>query len=321
MSGLKIAAAIGEAARRLADRIGPLAVELLPAGRREGPEWRVGNLQDDAGDSLGVHLVGEKRGIWCDFATGEKGDAFDLVRAVKRFGAVEALEWSRNWFGEPRGVQGNTAPAGAAARPRPSWVGSEVWRRAWRDSVPIGGTLVQTYFAARRLEFRDPAGRILRFADRRCRKNPADEFEHHPALLAQLSDVRTGAPCGIINVYLQPDGRDRLRDKKGKTTTGRARNAAVMLSAFDEPTMGLVLCEGVETGIAVHQSGLRPVWACGPAGILGNLPVLGGIEALSIAADRDGPGMQAAGTVTRRWHLAGREASIVAPPTGDWADR
>ena len=36
-------------------------------------------------------------------------------------------------------------------------------------------------------------------------------------MLAALCDVHSGEQCGVINVYLQPDGRDRLRDKKGKT--------------------------------------------------------------------------------------------------------
>src|SRR5262245_36034392 len=63
---------IGEIARRLADRIDTLAVELLPVGHREGREWRAGSVGGEAGFSLGVHLVGNKRGVWSDFATGER---------------------------------------------------------------------------------------------------------------------------------------------------------------------------------------------------------------------------------------------------------
>jgi hypothetical protein len=43
-------------------------------------------------------------------------------------------------------------------------------------------------------------------------------FELQPALLALLSDVRTGEACGIINIFLRSDGSDRLRDKKGSYT-------------------------------------------------------------------------------------------------------
>jgi hypothetical protein len=94
-----------------------------------------------------------------------------------------------------------------------------------------------------------------------------------------------------------------------------------MLSGFDEPTMGLILCEGVETGISLCQQGVRPVWACGAAGTLAKFPVLGGIEALTIAADADVPGQRAAAELAARWRNAGCEVRIVPPEAGDWADR
>ena len=83
--------------------------------------------------------------------------------------------------------------------------------------------------------------------------------------------------------------------------------------------MGLAVCEGTETGIALLMRDLAPVWALGGAGNLGNFPVLGGIEALTIAADPDEPGQRAARAVAARWRAAGREAVTIAPPTGDWA--
>ena len=61
--------------------------------------------------------------------------------------------------------------------------------------------------------------------------------------------------------------------------------------------------------------------ACGGSGNLKHFPVLGGIEALTVAADADKPGQEAATEVIRRWRRAGREAIIVAPPNGDWADQ
>ena len=85
-------------------------------------------------------------------------------------------------------------------------------------------------------------------------------------------------------------------------------------------TLGLVLTEGIETGIAVLMTGLAPVWCCGGADNLAGFPVLGGIEALTIAADADEPGQKAAASVAARWREAGREAVIIAPPAGDWAD-
>src|SRR5437763_15477305 len=85
--------------RELAARVHALAADLLPAGHREGHEWRCGSLAGEPGDSLGVHLRGTKAGVWSDFSTDQKGDALDLVRAVLGLGMPEALSWSRRWLG------------------------------------------------------------------------------------------------------------------------------------------------------------------------------------------------------------------------------
>jgi len=309
----------GDIARRLAERVDALVVELLPAGHRERHEWRCGSLAGDLGDSLGVHLTGDKAGVWADFSTEKKGDALDLVRAVRGLSMPDALAWSRRWLGinadqaeEPKA----RVTAVTASKPE----SSDRWRKPWRAARPIAGTLGEAYLQHRGLRFADPGGEVLRFSEWHARRNPSGELERHPALLALLSDVRTGEPCGTINIYLRPEGTDRLRDPKGKTSWGRAGGSAVMLSGLDEPTLGLTICEGVETGISLLMAGLAPVWCCGGAGNLASFPALGGIEALTIAADADAPGQKAAESVATRWHEAGREAVIIAPPAGDWAD-
>jgi hypothetical protein len=267
-----------------------------------------------------VHLSGPKTGVWCDFATGESGDALDLVKAVLGAEMGAALTWSRRWLDLEDGTavlptRSAAAPNSDAPKPDP-----ERWRYPWQTGRPIARTLAETYLRARGLYFDDPQGRVLRFAGRRTRKSPADKLEHHPALLCALSAARNGEQVGLINIFLRSDSTDRLRDNKGKTVTGRAGGAVVMLSDFDEPTMGLVLCEGVETGIALFQREVRPVWACGAAGTLPKFPLLGGIESLTIAADADSAGQRAADELARRWREAGREVRIVPPVAGDWAD-
>jgi hypothetical protein len=241
---------------------------------------------------------------------------------------VDALAWSRRWLGiddhkkteHRRPVTWSSPPSPHQRDDVPSTDRPDHWRRPWQSARPITNTLAETYLTGRRLRFEDPDGRVLRFAERHARKNPAGDLEHNPAVLAALSDVRTGERCGTINIYLRADGTDRLRDSKSKTTWGRAQGAAVMLSGFDEPTYGLTICEGVETGIALLMADLAPVWCSGGAGNLTTFPVLDGIEALTIAADADEPGQRAATAAADRWCAAGLDAVIVTPPVGDWAD-
>ena len=98
-----------EAASKLADRCESLCEHLLPNGVVERNEFVIGNIRGDVGRSLAVHLAGEKSGVWCDFDSGEAGDALDLVKAAKRLGTVEAIEWACQWLGEPASSHNGSA--------------------------------------------------------------------------------------------------------------------------------------------------------------------------------------------------------------------
>jgi len=102
--------------RMLADRASAVAEMLLPNGRREGSEWRAGSTSGEAGKSLGVHLSGDKAGIWSDFGTGEKGDLLDLWQASRAMTLPEALDDARGWLGLSR-PQPYRDPAPAYTRP------------------------------------------------------------------------------------------------------------------------------------------------------------------------------------------------------------
>jgi hypothetical protein len=142
---------------------------------------------------------------------------------------------------------------------------------------------------------------------------------HGPAMLALMTHPLTGRPSGTHVTYLHPSGTGKADGDRPKIMLGRA--GVIRLVPDAEVTMGLGLAEGIETALAVMQrSGWQPVWAASSAGAIGRFPVLPGIEALTIFADADGPGMEAARACCRAWAEAGRDARLVAPPAGDWDD-
>jgi twinkle protein len=91
-----------EIKRGLARSAQAVAEMLLPKGRREGAEWRVGSIGGEAGQSLGVHLIGDKAGIWSDFNSGDSGDLLDLWCQVKALKLAEALQDASRWLGIAR---------------------------------------------------------------------------------------------------------------------------------------------------------------------------------------------------------------------------
>lgn len=87
--------------RALAARAESVCSYLLPRGRRVGDEWVVGSVAGEPGDSLKVHLFGEKAGVWADFASPEEhaGDLLDLWMAVKRVSLIEASRHASEFLG------------------------------------------------------------------------------------------------------------------------------------------------------------------------------------------------------------------------------
>jgi hypothetical protein len=49
------------------------------AGRKEGREWKIGDVTGVAGNSLGIQLTGDKAGVWHDRATGQGGNFTKLI--------------------------------------------------------------------------------------------------------------------------------------------------------------------------------------------------------------------------------------------------
>jgi len=88
--------------RALADRAGDVAQMLLPGGRKDGSEWRAGSVNGEKGQSLGVHLIGAKAGVWKDFSSDEGGDLLDLWMQVRRLSLTEALDQARSYLGLER---------------------------------------------------------------------------------------------------------------------------------------------------------------------------------------------------------------------------
>ncbi len=164
--------------------------------------------------------------------------------------------------------------------------------------MPITGTLAERYLASRGLTY---SGDAIRF-----RANDR-------STVALMTDAITADPCGVHCTFLDREGR-----KMDRKMYGRARGAVVRLSTDADVTYGLAIAEGIETALAAP---FRPIWACLSAGTLAALPVLKGIEALTIFADNDasGTGIRAAKACAGRWHAARREA-IIHIPTETGAD-
>jgi putative DNA primase/helicase len=225
----------------------------------------------------------------------------DYVRAALGLGAREL--WRRQ--SSPRWSRPYTvAPDNDAAHR------SALALRLWNEARDPRGTVVTDYLAARGLTIpNDIAGDVIRF-------HPSLKLDGALAggMLALFRDIRTNEPCGIHRTFL--DGAGRKLDRK---MLGRAREGAIKLDADGSVTLGLHIGEGVETCLAAHLAGFRPVWALGSATALATFPVMSGIEAITALGEvgDGGANHRAAQVCAARWIEAGREAFVVEPQVGD----
>ena len=242
--------------------------------------------------SLSLRRTGAKRGFWYDHERGEGGDLLHLVARERNVRLSEAITIAEHEF------VGGSPPASAQIEPKPRTTEPDedcearvrAAGRIWADLKPPAGTLAERYFVEHRgLDVRrlDLAHALRWHADIR-------------AVVALMTDPITSRPTGIHRTFLDPDG-----DKFERKMLGR--QGVVRLSPNSEVTMGLGIAEGIEDSLAVLLSGWAPVWAATSAGAIARFPVLDGIEALTIFADADASGMQAAGACAARWRAAGRE--------------
>jgi hypothetical protein len=136
-------------------------------------------------------------------------------------------------------------------------------------------------------------------------------------IVAVMTDAVTGAPTGGISRTFLHDGQ-KVAKAKGLGPAGIVR-----LTPDEDVLGGLHLAEGLETALAAMSKDLRPMWSTGSTSIMAKLPVVGGIECLTVIADKDenGAGEKAALEAGQRWREAGCEVRVWTPPTfGDFND-
>ena len=333
---------IADIVRMLAARAPELARELLPGGRRDGHEWRAGSLAGESGQSLGVRLTGPRAGVWADFASGETGDALDLVAATLFAGDKrDALTWSRRWLGidsaDPRALQQRRQELQVHAERADVEAEAERARKQrhakamWLSAEPaIAGTPVDWYLRERAipLSCMPRLPRALRF-DPRCWN--AEVRAELPAMLAAITN-RAGDHVATHRTWLarRADsntwGKAPLR--KAKMVLGPMAGGLIPLSRGGSGTAlkaagggeTIAITEGVEDGLTVALE--CPEWRVVAAVSLGNMAALQLPETLLdvvLVFDRDGENEQARTArdrAVRRYQREDRRVRIVQPPEG-----
>ena len=304
-------------AHRLGRQAEAVCRHYLPAGRREGNYWQVGDVRNTPGRSMFVRLKHSPKGPagkWTDAATAEHGDLLDVIReSCGLIDFADVAEEARVFLSLPR-PEPEPKTAKRKATPAPSG-SAESARRLISMSQPIAGTLVETYLRNRGITALHGTG-SLRFHPR-CFYRP-DEYsptEVWPAMIAAVTDLN-GQITGAHRTWLSPDGLDKAPIDTQRKAMGDLLSHAVR---FGVPGDVMAAGEGIETVLSLRQG--LPDMAMAAALSAAHLAAVAfpaTLRRLYIVRDNDPAGDGARDSLIERADAVGIEAITLSPLLGDF---
>jgi Toprim domain len=311
---------IDDLIQRLGENAEAVCRHYLPAGRREGAYWLVGDVQNTPGRSMFVRLIGPAFGAgaagkWTDASSGEYGDLLDIIRERQGLTAFsDIVTEARSFLSLPPPASNlNARPAG----PKPPSGSAQSARRLFAGSAPAQGSLVETYLRHRGIT-QIPGADTLRFHPRcyyRGRGSP--DFEPRPAMIAAVTDL-SGAISGVHRTWLADDGSQKAPVDPPRRAMGHLLGHAVRFGVAQDVS---IAGEGIETMASLIEAlPTLPMVAALSAGHLGAIQFPPMLRRLYIAQDRDPAGQGAATRLRTRAHDLGIEAVVLMPRLADFND-
>ena len=267
------------------DRAETLVSQWLPAGRRNGHEWLVGDLSGNPGESTSINL---RTGVWADFAGDAKGgDLISLYAAINNIEQLEAAKALAELLNMP--------PEPKAAPPKRKG-------QNWTQVIPAPDHVqppTMRHFhhglPAASWHYRDAEGRTIGYIARFTKSEGGKEVM--PMTWAR--NLETGEETWKWLSFLKP-----------RPLYGLPELAA-------EPQKRVVIVEGEKCADALRGLGLLAItWPGGSKAVhhADWTPIAG--RKVTIWPDNDAPGIKAAGEIEKILHAQGCEVRMIVPPDG-----
>ncbi len=222
-------------------------------------------------------------------------DSRDVLAELNRRGLLD---------NRPQSLSREPAPV-LPVDPEPDERALALWGRA----EPVNETLGERYLRARGIALKlPPTIRFLR------------EAEYLPRVsLPALVAAAQGPDRQVIAVqltFLEPGGLGKASVANPRKTIGALGRGAVRLGPAGD---ALGIAEGLETALSAMQIYYAPVWACLGASRLAAVAIPPNVERVTIFADRDRPGRDAAMKAAARFRQS-VNVSVRLPPEAckDW---
>jgi DNA primase len=181
---------------------------------------------------------------------------------------------------------------------------TQLARNIWDRAGPIKGTEAEKYLHHRRI--RGSCVDPLAYARLR-----ADGSSHH-CLVARVQNA-AGETCAINRTFLSRDGMSKADIEAPRRSLGSLSGGAVRLGQVRDQ---VILCEGLEDGLTLHEWLGIPVWVALGTSNLAKIKLPLTVNSVIVAQDNDQAGAAAAEETAKVWFERGRVSSIMRPPSG-----
>ncbi|WP_158659815.1 DUF7146 domain-containing protein [Niveispirillum cyanobacteriorum] len=236
-------------------------------------------------------------------------DQTAVVAALRKAGV-----WGRDTTRREWPIAAHPVPTGEGSRGKAPFDASAVLS-IWQQCRDARGTVVETYLRSRCIHLPIPVDIRLYL---RMRHLPTGM--KWPAMVAAVRDAG-GTIVALHRTYLRPDGMGKADIDPAKMTLGPVGGCSVHLAPAG-PHM--IVAEGIESALSAMGGAGLPTWAALSAGGVRKLilPPLPSASTVTIAADNDPVGLDAAHDAAQRWITEGRTVRIATPPAPytDWND-
>lgn len=185
----------------------------------------------------------------------------------------------------------------------------------WGRSHLADGTIVVTYLRSRGITI-NPLPATIRFS-------PADPPKYpYPAMIAAFGipeepepgilRMPDGSVMGVHFTLLGPDGNGKAGTERDKFMVGYSTGWPIVVAPPSD-SLAIVIGEGIETVLSVHQESGCGAWAAGTGGRLPTVAdkVSDYIEAITIAAEADPAGGMGAYQLAECLGFRGIECNIM----------
>lgn len=230
----------------------------------------------------------------------------DAVAHCFRCGLTESLRGRKNTHYQP--IIKPTRPQEERYTSLSAW-----GRTLWAQCTPLSGVALD-YLTARKCLI-PPRDGDLRWHS--SLRHPSGYVG--AALVGLVTHAETGEMLSLHRTWITSSGKAQVSPNRMLAGGHPTKYGVIRLFPDEYVTTGLGVAEGIETALSLAHE-MQPVWAAISAGNMGCLPVLKGIEYLTVGVDSDSAGRKATDELSRRWYSAGIRVRHVVVPYGDLND-